>query len=71
MVALRRLKEEWEEPDTIRPAAWTMNKWGRTATRSAAVTGEITYVDAGYNSISMPRLDVLKGQSSGADQAQE
>ena len=35
---------------------------------SSAVTGEILYVDAGYNSISMPRLDVLKRQNSGADQ---
>ena len=37
---------------------------------SSAVTGEIHYVDAGYNSISMPRLDVLKGQISGADDTQ-
>lgn len=29
---------------------------------SAAVTGEIHYVDAGYNSISMPRLETLKGE---------
>lgn len=31
---------------------------------SAAVTGEIHYVDAGYNSISMPRLETLKGEPS-------
>jgi enoyl-[acyl-carrier protein] reductase I len=27
---------------------------------SKAVTGEIHYVDAGYNAVSMPRLDTLK-----------
>ena len=31
---------------------------------SSAVTGEIHYVDAGYNSISMPRLETLKGETS-------
>ncbi len=30
---------------------------------SSAVTGEIHYVDAGYNSISMPRLETLKGET--------
>jgi len=38
---------------------------------SAAVTGEIHYVDAGYNSISMPRLDALKGQQSPSRDAAE
>lgn len=38
---------------------------------SSAVTGEIHYVDAGYNSISMPRLDVLKRQNSGSEDAQD
>jgi enoyl-[acyl-carrier protein] reductase I len=36
---------------------------------STAVTGEIHYVDAGYNSISMPRLDVMKGQNSAGETA--
>jgi len=38
---------------------------------SSAVTGEIHYVDAGYHSISMPRLDVLKGGISAASDAAE
>ncbi len=33
---------------------------------SSAVTGEIHYVDAGYHSISMPRLDALKSMNSAA-----
>ncbi len=36
---------------------------------STAVTGEIHYVDAGYHSISMPRLDVLKGQAAASETA--
>jgi len=28
------------------------------------VTGEIHYVDSGYNTISMPRPDVLKAQDA-------
>ena len=35
---------------------------------SRAVTGEIHYVDAGYNIISMPRLETLKTQDSGEEQ---
>ncbi|MEM6712049.1 MAG: enoyl-ACP reductase FabI [Pseudomonadota bacterium] len=33
---------------------------------SGGVTGEVHYVDSGYNTISMPRLDALKEQQSGA-----
>ncbi|MHA1189976.1 MAG: enoyl-ACP reductase FabI [Alphaproteobacteria bacterium] len=33
---------------------------------SSAVTGEIHYVDAGYNIVSMPRLDQLKGSEQKA-----
>ena len=33
---------------------------------SGGVTGEIHYVDSGYNIISMPRPDVLKAQDKGA-----
>jgi enoyl-[acyl-carrier protein] reductase I len=37
-----------------------------------AVTGEIHYVDAGYNIVSMPRLDLLKsGEESPASYAAE
>jgi enoyl-[acyl-carrier protein] reductase I len=35
---------------------------------SRAVTGEIHYVDAGYNIVSMPRLATLKSQDTGEDQ---
>lgn len=35
---------------------------------SQAVTGEIHYVDAGYNIASMPRLETLKTQDTGEDQ---
>jgi enoyl-[acyl-carrier protein] reductase I len=35
---------------------------------SRAVTGEIHYVDAGYNIASMPRLETLKNQDTGEDQ---
>jgi len=35
---------------------------------SRAVTGEIHYVDAGYNIVSMPRLETLKSQDVGEDQ---
>jgi enoyl-[acyl-carrier protein] reductase I len=38
---------------------------------SSAVTGEIHYVDAGYNSISMPRLETLKGEQSPSRNAVE
>ena len=31
---------------------------------SSGVTGEIHYVDSGYNIISMPRPDVLKAQDA-------
>ncbi len=34
---------------------------------SSAVTGEIHYVDAGYNIVSMPRLDQLKGSELKAE----
>ena len=33
---------------------------------SRGVTGEIHYVDSGYNIISMPRPDVLKAQDKGS-----
>lgn len=35
---------------------------------SRAVTGEIHYVDAGYNIVSMPRLETLKRQDTGEEQ---
>jgi enoyl-[acyl-carrier protein] reductase I len=35
---------------------------------SKAVTGEIHYVDAGYNIASMPRLETLKTQDTGEEQ---
>jgi len=35
---------------------------------SKAVTGEIHYVDAGYNIASMPRLETLKNQDTGEEQ---
>jgi len=35
---------------------------------SRAVTGEIHYVDAGYNIVSMPRLEILKNQDTGEEQ---
>ena len=35
---------------------------------SKAVTGEIHYVDAGYNIASMPRLETLKNQDAGEEQ---
>jgi len=35
---------------------------------SKAVTGEIHYVDAGYNIVSMPRLETLKNQDTGEEQ---
>jgi enoyl-[acyl-carrier protein] reductase I len=35
---------------------------------SQAVTGEIHYVDAGYNIASMPRLETLKNQDAGEEQ---
>jgi enoyl-[acyl-carrier protein] reductase I len=38
---------------------------------SSAVTGEIHYVDAGYNSISMPTLETLKGGQSPSRDAAE
>jgi enoyl-[acyl-carrier protein] reductase I len=31
---------------------------------STGVTGEIHFVDSGYNAISMPRLDELKAQEA-------
>ena len=31
------------------------------------MTGEIHYVDAGYNIVAMPRLDTLKSQDEKAD----
>ncbi len=34
---------------------------------SRAVTGEIHYVDAGYNIVSMPRLEMLKNQDTGEE----
>lgn len=35
---------------------------------SRAVTGEIHYVDAGYNIASMPRLETMKNQDTGEEQ---
>ena len=33
---------------------------------SGAVTGEVHYVDCGYNVVSMPTLEALKAQEAGA-----
>lgn len=38
---------------------------------SSGVTGEIHFVDSGYNTVSMPRLDALKAQEAQARQARE
>ncbi|GGF06407.1 enoyl-[acyl-carrier-protein] reductase [NADH] [Stappia taiwanensis] len=38
---------------------------------SNGVTGEIHFVDSGYNTVSMPRLDALKAQEAQARQAKE
>ncbi|MCA1299679.1 enoyl-ACP reductase FabI [Stappia indica] len=38
---------------------------------SNGVTGEIHFVDSGYNTVSMPRLDALKAQEAQARQARE
>jgi enoyl-[acyl-carrier protein] reductase I len=35
---------------------------------SRSVTGEIHYVDAGYNIVSMPRLETMKNQDTGEEQ---
>jgi len=38
---------------------------------SRAVTGEIHYVDGGYNIVAMPRLDALKSEEKSARDAAE
>jgi enoyl-[acyl-carrier protein] reductase I len=38
---------------------------------SGAVTGEVHYVDCGYNAVSMPALDALKAQDARANPAQQ
>jgi enoyl-[acyl-carrier protein] reductase I len=38
---------------------------------SSAVTGEIHYVDSGYNIVAMPRIDELKAEEAGDDNGSE
>ena len=38
---------------------------------SSGVTGEVHFVDSGYNTVSMPRLDALKMQEAEAQVARQ
>ena len=60
-----------EKCGKLRPCAGEVHAGCYPPALSAGVTGEIHFVDSGYNITAMPHPEALKGQAAAEEQAEQ